>query len=109
MVRSSPSVRARRVARALATAMARSFVRVLERPRGKPQEEAMRKLQDAIAVNIGLAIGALSAPRLRREEGQTFVEYALILALISVALAASLTVLKGKIDSIFTKIGNDLS
>jgi pilus assembly protein Flp/PilA len=56
-----------------------------------------------------LAIGALSAPRLRREEGQTFVEYALILALIAVALAASLTVLKGKIDAIFTKVGNDLS
>jgi len=69
----------------------------------------MRKLQNAIAVNIALAIGALSAPRLRREEGQTFVEYALILALIAVALAASLTVLKGKIDDIFSKIGSDLS
>lgn len=69
----------------------------------------MRKLQHAIAINIGLAVGALSAPRLRREEGQTFVEYALILALIAVALAASLTVLKGKIDAIFTKVGNDLS
>ena len=69
----------------------------------------MKKLQSAIAVNVGLAIGALSAPKLRREEGQTFVEYALILALISVALAASLTVLKDKIAAIFATIGSDLS
>lgn len=69
----------------------------------------MKKLQTAIAVNVGLAIGALSAPKLRREEGQTFVEYALILALISVALAASLTVLKDKIVAIFDRIGSDLS
>jgi Flp pilus assembly pilin Flp len=69
----------------------------------------MKKLQTAIAVNVGLAIGALSAPKLRREEGQTFVEYALILALISVALAASLTVLKDKIAAIFDRIGSDLS
>jgi Flp pilus assembly pilin Flp len=73
----------------------------------------VNKLQTAIGVRLGLALAALSGPSLqrafRREEGQTFVEYALILALISVALAASLTVLKGKIDAIFTKIGNDLS
>jgi pilus assembly protein Flp/PilA len=72
----------------------------------------VNKLQTAIGVRLGLALAALSGPSLqrafRREEGQTFVEYALILALISVALAASLTVLKGKIDAIFTKIGNDL-
>ncbi len=71
----------------------------------------MKKLQTAIAVNVGLALGALSTKRLtlKREEGQTFVEYALILALISVALAASLTVLKDKISAIFDRIGSDLS
>ena len=73
----------------------------------------MNKLQTAIGVRLGIALAALSGPSLqrafRREEGQTFVEYALILALISVALAASLTVLKGKIDAIFSKIGSDLS
>jgi Flp pilus assembly pilin Flp len=71
----------------------------------------MKKLQTAIAVNVGLALGALSTKRLtlKREEGQTFVEYALILALISVALAASLTVLKDKIAAIFDRIGSDLS
>lgn len=73
----------------------------------------MNKLQTAIGVRLGIALAALSGPSLqrafRREEGQTFVEYALILALISVALAASLTVLKGKIDAIFSRIGSDLS
>jgi Flp pilus assembly pilin Flp len=73
----------------------------------------MNKLQTAIAVRLGIALAALSGPNLqrafRREEGQTFVEYALILALISVALAASLTLLKGKIEAIFSKIGSDLS
>jgi Flp pilus assembly pilin Flp len=73
----------------------------------------VNKLQTAIGVRLGLALAALSGPSLqrafRRQEGQTFVEYALILALISVALAASLTLLKGKIEAIFTKIGTDLS
>jgi Flp pilus assembly pilin Flp len=73
----------------------------------------MNKLQTAIGVRVALAVAALSGPDLRRvfkrEEGQTFVEYALILALISVALAASLTVLKDKIAAIFARIGSDLS
>ena len=52
-------------------------------------------------MRFGLALATISGPGLqrafKRQEGQTFVEYALILALISVALAASLTVLKDKI------------
>jgi Flp pilus assembly pilin Flp len=72
----------------------------------------MNKLQTALGVRLGIAIAALSGPNLqrvfKRQEGQTFVEYALILALISVALAASLTVLKDKIANIFSTIGDDL-
>ena len=72
----------------------------------------MNKLQTAFGVRLGLAITALSGVNLqrvfKRQEGQTFVEYALILALISVLLAASLTVLKDKIATIFSKIGDDL-
>jgi len=72
----------------------------------------MNKLQTAFGVRLGLAITALSGANLqrvfKRQEGQTFVEYALILALISVLLAASLTVLKDKIATIFSKIGDDL-
>jgi pilus assembly protein Flp/PilA len=43
-----------------------------------------------------------------REDGQDLVEYALVLALISVAATAALTVLSGKITSVFSKIGTDI-
>jgi len=40
----------------------------------------------------------------RDEEGQTLVEYALIIALVSIALVASLTALKTGIQGVFTDI-----
>ena len=42
------------------------------------------------------------------EEGQTLVEYALIIALVSIALIASLSTLSGKIGGVFTEIGTKL-
>ena len=50
-----------------------------------------------------------SPTRLRREEGQTFVEYAMILALVGVMLVAALTFLRNKIDAFYTQIGNDFA
>jgi pilus assembly protein Flp/PilA len=44
-----------------------------------------------------------------REEGQTLVEYALIIALVSVGLIAALTTLRTQIQGVFTAIGNALS
>ena len=67
----------------------------------------MSKLQTAIGTRLALVLGG-SIPSFKREEGQTFVEYALILALISVALTAALLTLQGKIQGIFTAISNDL-
>jgi pilus assembly protein Flp/PilA len=43
-----------------------------------------------------------------REEGQAMVEYALILALVSVAAVAILQTLGGSVSSIFNEINNDL-
>ena len=43
-----------------------------------------------------------------REEGQTLVEYALIIALVSVGLIAALGTLKGDIAGVFTDIGTAL-
>jgi len=42
------------------------------------------------------------------EDGPTATEYAVMLALIIVALMASITILKGKIEGVFTEIGTEL-
>ena len=68
----------------------------------------MKKVQNAFGLRLALVLTGLSVPSLKREEGQTFVEYALILAFISVLVIASLTFLKGRIVSIFSFIGNKL-
>lgn len=68
----------------------------------------MVRLQKLVRLPVAFMLGGVSVPSLRREEGQTFVEYALILALISVALTAALLTLQGKIQGIFTAISNDL-
>jgi len=46
--------------------------------------------------------------RLRRQEGQALVEYALIISLIAVALIGALTFMRGKMEGIFSDIGNQL-
>jgi Flp pilus assembly pilin Flp len=43
-----------------------------------------------------------------REEGQTLVEYALILTMVSIGSIAVLLALSGKINGIFTDISNAL-
>ena len=51
---------------------------------------------------------ALTALR-NQEEGQAMVEYALILALVSVAAITILTTLGGTVSSIFDKINTDVT
>ena len=68
----------------------------------------MKQLQNAIGLRFALMLSGVSVPSLRREEGQTFVEYALILATIGIAVTVALVFLKGKIVSIFSFIGNKL-
>src|SRR3954451_12078415 len=86
---------------------------IRESNRGRPQEEEMSKLQ-IVGTRFALALGGFrlgtvpSIKGLRREEGQTFVEYALILALISVALTGALIALRGQIQGVFTNISSDL-
>jgi pilus assembly protein Flp/PilA len=53
------------------------------------------------------ALDALNG-RLRRQEGQALVEYALIISLVAVFLVGALTFMRDKIDGIFTSIGNSL-
>ncbi len=68
----------------------------------------MQKLKTAVRSRIGLLPGALSVSGLEREEGQTFVEYALILAFIGVVVIGALTFLQGDISALFSKVGSDL-
>ena len=68
----------------------------------------MKKLQVAMGTQLALALGGLSVPSLRRDEGQTFVEYALILAFIAILVIGALVFLQGKISSIFSYIGSAL-
>ena len=44
----------------------------------------------------------------RDDSGATLVEYGLLLSLIAVVCIAALTFLSGKIQALFTLIGNDL-
>jgi pilus assembly protein Flp/PilA len=44
----------------------------------------------------------------RREEGQGLVEYALIIALVSVLLVGALTAFRGNIEGVFSDIGSAL-
>ncbi len=54
-------------------------------------------------------IDSVAAMLHREEEGQTLVEYALIIALVSVALVAVLLVMTGSLQTVFNTIANTIS
>ena len=62
-----------------------------------------------ISVDSSGGLGSTRTCRVRREEGQTFVEYAMTLALVVVALAAAITFLRDKLDAFYTQIANDFA
>jgi pilus assembly protein Flp/PilA len=72
-----------------------------------PEEQKMIKL-NMIGLRLSLLLGGLSIPSLEREEGQTLAEYALILALIAVAVVGAVIILGGKISGVFTSIGSNI-
>ena len=45
----------------------------------------------------------------RDEEGQGLVEYALIIAVISIAVIGAMIFLRGQLQNIFSNIGNNLT
>ncbi|MFL5963918.1 MAG: Flp family type IVb pilin [Gaiellaceae bacterium] len=58
---------------------------------------------------IGLQIAGLNRGlSLKKEEGQTLVEYALIIVTISIGVTVAMVFLKDKISAVFSTIGNDL-
>src|SRR5262245_45321468 len=64
----------------------------------------LRLMQDALV----LLFAGAGLPKLERTEGQTIVEYALILALIAVAAFAAIFFLRDSISSLFSTIGSKL-
>jgi pilus assembly protein Flp/PilA len=46
---------------------------------------------------------------LREDEGQGLVEYALIIAVIAIAVIIAMIFLRGQIQNIFSNIGNNLT
>ena len=62
---------------------------------------------DAINIAITRIREALDS-KLRRQDGQTLVEYALIIALIAVGLIIALIFLRDEIEELFSDVGNEL-
>lgn len=60
-----------------------------------------------MSLSLSQLVGSLAA-RLRREEGQTMAEYAMLLGLILVVTAVVVATLGGKISGIFTSVTNAL-
>ena len=46
---------------------------------------------------------------MREEDGQGLVEYALIIAVIAIAVILAMVFLRGQIENIFSNIGNNLT
>jgi Flp pilus assembly pilin Flp len=71
------------------------------------QQDHPRTRWDLLGSRFALAlIDPSSLSDLRREEGQTLAEYALILALIAAVVAVTVGLLGGKIKGLFTSVGS---
>ena len=70
----------------------------------EPERRHQVERAKSISMRLYLALTALRD----REEGQAMVEYALILALVSVAAVGILSVLGTSVSSIFSEINQDL-
>jgi pilus assembly protein Flp/PilA len=57
---------------------------------------------------LALVLQGCSRLDLGRDEGQTLVEYALILAVIAIVVVGALTFMRGRMTSVFSTIGDAL-
>lgn len=64
----------------------------------------MHVLGYKIRMLLSAGLARSRALRLGREEGQTFVEYAMILALVVVTMAAALTFMHDQIQAFYTQV-----
>ncbi len=68
----------------------------------------MTQFRNTIGLRLTMMFAGLELPSIKREEGQTLAEYAMILALIAAVVAGALIFLRGKITDLFTTIGNSI-
>ena len=68
----------------------------------------MTHLRNKLMIGIAFALQGMSLESVKREEGQTLAEYALILALIAVAVVGAVVLLGGKISSLFNSVGSQI-
>lgn len=66
----------------------------------------MNQTRSVIARLVPITLEVFTIPR--RAEGQSFVEYALILALIAAVVIVAVTTLGGKLKTVFGSITNSL-
>ncbi|HUK45655.1 MAG TPA: Flp family type IVb pilin [Gaiellaceae bacterium] len=68
----------------------------------------MNGLRHKLSIGIVFALQGISLENVKREEGQTLAEYALILALIAVAVVGAVVLLGGKISGLFNSVGSSI-
>jgi pilus assembly protein Flp/PilA len=68
----------------------------------------MTKLYKSMAMQMAFVLNGMSVPSLKREEGQTLAEYAMILALVAILVVAALTFFQARITNLFSHIATSL-
>ncbi len=66
----------------------------------------LNRFMDGFGLRIAMVLNG--SQELKREEGQTLVEYALIIVTISIAVTGAMAFLTGKLNGVFSQIGNAL-
>jgi Flp pilus assembly pilin Flp len=66
----------------------------------------MTKLRNVLALSLMTAVQGVSLESVKRDEGQTLAEYALILALIAALVIAAVVLLQGSITNVFTNVSS---
>jgi pilus assembly protein Flp/PilA len=68
----------------------------------------MSKLYNAMALRLTFVLSGAQLPSLKREEGQTLAEYAMILGLVAILVVAALTFFQARITNLFSNIATNL-
>jgi Flp pilus assembly pilin Flp len=68
----------------------------------------MHRYLEDLGGRLSALVTQLVAQGLRREEGQTLVEYALIIVTISIGVTVAMAFLRDQLISLFSNVGNAL-